>query len=85
MARLSVVLFICCLFIGAYVDSRILKSEATAMPADDSMHDDELMLLLSESNNDSDTASQLQGLDSINEDKKCAAVGQFVSISFVFV
>lgn len=66
------------------MDSRVLKSEATAMPADDSMNDDELMLLLSASNNDVDTALQLQNLGSVDEDKKCAGVGQFVSISYVF-
>lgn len=84
MARLSLVLFICFLFIGVYVNSRVLKSEATRMPNGDSMHDDELMELLNGSINDGDNPLQMQSLDRDTEDKKCAQVGEFVSNSFVF-
>lgn len=85
MARLSLILFVCCLFIGEYVNSRLITSEATRMPADDSMHDDDLMVMLSESRNnkDGDTPLQMQNLDDVTEEKKCAGVGEFVS-TFVF-
>lgn len=83
MARLSLVLFICCLFIGEYVNSRVLKSEITRTPADDSKQDNELMFMLSESKNGGETPIQMQTLDRVTDDKKCAGVGEFVS-TFVF-
>lgn len=66
------------------MNSRVLKSEATRMPNSGSMHDDELMVLLNGSVNDGENSLQMQSLDRDTEDKKCAKVGEFVSISFVF-
>lgn len=81
MLRLSLVLFVCYLFIGEYVNGRFLTSEATRMRADDSIHDDDFMAMLSDSMNykDGDTPLQIHTLNDVSDEKKCAGVGQFVS------
>lgn len=79
MARLSLVLFVCCLFIGVYVNSHVLKSEASPNQAVVSMQDDEPMVI-SEISDDGIIPLEVQSLDGINEEKKCAVIGEFVSI-----